>query len=88
MCICITSGAKSIASIPIYLYYHGLFYRPVDVLKCVVVHQTAVTGLNRKTTGWEWAHGSTVMLAMDLATFCGIVSMIGPHLGPLTLEKN
>ena len=72
---------------PSVCFYHGLFYRPVDVLECAVVHQTAVTGLNRKTTGWEWAHGSTVMLAMDLATFCSVVSMIGSHLGPLTLEK-
>ena len=68
-------------------FYHGLFYRPVDVRGCSVVHQTAVTGLNRKPTGWELAYDSTVMLAMDLSTFCGTFSMVGPQLGPLTLVE-
>ena len=44
-------------------------------------HQNALAGLNRKPTGWEWPHDSTVMLTMDLARIC---STIGPHLGPLT----
>ena len=63
-------------------FYWDLFYRPADILECSVVYQSTVAGLNRKPTGWEWEHDLTVMLAIDLATLCGIFSTIGPQLDP------
>ena len=63
-------------------FYWGLFHGPVDVLVCSVVHQTAMVGQNRKITGWEWPHDSTVILAIDLATFYGIFGTIGPQWDP------
>ena len=59
-----------------------------DVLGCSGSHQKALAGLNRKLTSREWPHGAIVILAVDLATFCGIYSTIGPQSVPLTSMEN
>ena len=62
----------------------GLFCRRSDVLVCAVGHHSAMAGQNRGSVGWEWPHDSTVILAIGLATFCGIFCSTGPYLGPPT----
>ena len=60
------------------------FRRP-RVRVCACGNQNAVACQNRKTTGWEWPHDWMVISAIDLATFCGIYSTTGPHLGPIAI---
>ena len=59
-----------------------------DVLGGAGVHKEALAGHNRMSTDQDLPHDWIMILAIDLATFCGTFSTIGPQLGPLTsVEK-
>ena len=36
----------------------------------------ALLGLDKQSSGWKMAYNSLVILTIDLATFCGIYSII------------